>query len=77
MAYSVPYMSWLPPRIRKNHALEKALLAWALRATAAALSSAGTSMERAWSWGDGTDDGGVEAKSEGELGGELDLSDMK
>lgn len=39
------------------------------------MSSAETSMERAWSWGEGTDEGGVEAESAGELRGE-EASDM-
>jgi hypothetical protein len=32
-------------------------------------------MERAWSWGEGTDEGGVEVESAGELRGE-EASDM-
>lgn len=51
------------------------MLASALRVTAAALSAAETSMERAWSCGEGTDDGGVEAESAGEVGAE-EASDM-
>lgn len=60
----------------RRYALEKALLASVLSTAAAALSSAETSIESAWSWGEGgrdeTDDGGVEI---GELRGE-ELSDM-